>query len=302
MLREAVNSAIVPLMDDLMGAMYTMAMANDAHMGFLKVANCDGYYRPPPQAVSPPIAGHKKTLPASVNNVRSMHHLLLKLSFPNASICILTEAESDPSRSPTRRNILMAMEWLTKGCWSGDSLVFYYAGQYHPCSTITTMEMKKMRMSVAGKILDNEVNTILVASLPHGAKLHSIMDTCFSGTLLDLPYLCRINRGGFYKWEDHHPSHVVALYGGTSGGRAICISACDDHQNSADTSRHYTKCYLSSQLQEVLADGGLIYLQWQSPSVAWILRFGPVGHIRRHSGSYIKTTSYQRWQDERLGS
>nr|GEY58407.1 hypothetical protein [Tanacetum cinerariifolium] len=38
------------------------------------------------------------------------------------------EAESDPSRSPTRRNILMAMEWLTKGCWSGDSLVFYYAG------------------------------------------------------------------------------------------------------------------------------------------------------------------------------
>ncbi|GJX90805.1 hypothetical protein Tco_0344131 [Tanacetum coccineum] len=90
--------------------------------------------------------------------------------------------------------------------------------------------------SVAGKILDDEVNTILVAPLPHGAKLHSIMDTCFSGTLLDLPYLCRINREGFYKWEDHHPSHVVALYGGASGGRAICISACDDHQNSADTS------------------------------------------------------------------
>ncbi|GKD66302.1 pachytene checkpoint protein 2, partial [Tanacetum coccineum] len=27
---------------------------------------------------------------------------------------------------------------------------------------------------VAGKILDDEVNTILVAPLPHGAKLHSI--------------------------------------------------------------------------------------------------------------------------------
>ncbi|GJU42962.1 putative, caspase-like domain protein [Tanacetum coccineum] len=232
----------------------------------------DGYYRPPPQAVSPPIAyhngynsnfyqqppmvhekkravlcgvtyrGHKKTLPASVNNVRSMHQLLLKLGFPNSSIRILTEEESDPNRSPTRRNMLMAMEWLMKGCRSGDSLVFYYAG--HGSHVVDYNGDEKdgydeaicpVDYSVAGKILDDEVNSILVAPLPHGAKLHSIMDTCFSGTLLDLPYLCRINRGGFYKWEDHHPSHV-ASYGGTSGGRAICISACDDHQNSADTS------------------------------------------------------------------
>nr|GEV60152.1 hypothetical protein [Tanacetum cinerariifolium] len=177
----------------------------------------DDYYRPPPQAVSPPIAyangynsnfyqqpsmvhekkravlcgvtyrGHKKTLPASVNNVRSMHQLLLKLGFPNSSIRILTEEEADPNRSPTRRNILMAIEWLMKGCRSGDSLVFYYAG--------------------------------------HGSH---VVD--YNGDEKD-----GINRGGFYKWEDHHPSHV-ASYGGTSGGRAICISACDDHQNSADTS------------------------------------------------------------------
>lgn len=50
-----------------------------------------------------------------------------------------------------------------------------------------------------------------------------------------LKFTFYVRRGGFYKWEDHHPSHV-APYGGTSGGRAICISACDDHQNSADTS------------------------------------------------------------------
>lgn len=46
----------------------------------------------------------------------------------------------------------------------------------------------------SGKILDDEVNAILVAPLPHGAILHSIMDTCFSGTLLDLPFLCRIDQ------------------------------------------------------------------------------------------------------------
>lgn len=186
--------------------------------------------------------GHKKTLPASINNVRNMHQLLVKTGFPNASIRILTEEESDPTRTPTRRNILMAMEWLTKGCRSGDSLVFYYAGHGSHVTDNNGDEkdgydeaLCPVDYSVAGKILDDEVNEILVAPLPHGAILHSIMDTCFSGTLLDLPFLCRINRGGFYKWEDHHPSHV-ASYGGTSGGKAICISACDDHQNSADTS------------------------------------------------------------------
>ncbi|MFS7970710.1 hypothetical protein Hanom_Chr09g00824101 [Helianthus anomalus] len=55
-----------------------------------------------------------------------------------------------------------------------------------------------------------------------------------------LPYNCHIiffllhcttPREGFYKWEDQHSSHVSP-----HGGKAICISACDDHQYSADTS------------------------------------------------------------------
>ncbi|KAI3715830.1 hypothetical protein L6452_22818 [Arctium lappa] len=217
----------------------------------------NGYDRPKPQMYqqSPQVhekkravlcgvtyKGHIKTLDASINNVRSMNQLLVKLGFPNASIRILTEEESDPTRTPTRRNILMALEWLTKGCRSGDSLVFYYAGHgsHVPDGNGDEKDgfdeaLCPVDYSVSGKILDDEINAIIVAPLPHGVILHSIMDTCFSGTLLDLPFLCRINRGGFYKWEDHHPSHVSS-YGGTSGGKAICISACDDHQNSADTS------------------------------------------------------------------
>ncbi|KAD2393050.1 hypothetical protein E3N88_40027 [Mikania micrantha] len=186
--------------------------------------------------------GHRKTLPASVNNVRRMHRLLLKLGFPNASIRILTEEESDLTRTPTRNNIRTAMEWLTKGSRSGDSLVFYYAGHGSHVRDVNGDENDGFDEAICpvdyrkyGKILDDEVNDILVAPLPHGATLHSIMDTCFSGTLLDLPFLCRIDRRGLYNWEDHNPSHVTQ-YGGTSGGKAICISACDDHQNSADTS------------------------------------------------------------------
>ncbi|KAI7744213.1 hypothetical protein M8C21_019460, partial [Ambrosia artemisiifolia] len=184
-----------------------------------------GYYnsRPPPQAVSPPQAygygynnqynqqaherkravlcgvtykGHPKTLTASVTNVKSMHQLLLKLGFPNASIRILTEEQSEPTRTPTRHNILMALEWLTKGSRSGDSLVFYYAGHGSHVADVNGDERDGLDEAIC-------------------------------------PVDYRIGcREGFYKWEDQIPSHHVSPY----GGKAICISACDDHQNSADTS------------------------------------------------------------------
>ncbi|KAI3815367.1 hypothetical protein L1987_15033 [Smallanthus sonchifolius] len=185
--------------------------------------------------------GHRKTLPGSINNVRFMHHLLLKRGFPHASIHVLTEDESDPTRIPTRYNMLVALKWLTDGSQSGDSLVFYYAGHGSQMPDLNGDEkdgrdeaLCPVDYSVSGRILDDEVNAILVAPLPHGVKLHSIMDTCCSGTILDLSFLCRVDWRGYYNWEDQHPSHAYQ-YGGTSGGKAICISACDDHQKSADT-------------------------------------------------------------------
>ena len=46
----------------------------------------------------------------------------------------------------------------------------------------------------SGVIVDDEVNETLVRPLPRGAKLHAVVDACHSGTILDLPYLCRFNR------------------------------------------------------------------------------------------------------------
>lgn len=40
-----------------------------------------------------------------------------------------------------------------------------------------------------------------------------------------------LSRDGFYQWEEHQLTNK-----GTSGGKALCISACADDQNSADTS------------------------------------------------------------------
>lgn len=110
------------------------------------------------------------------------------------------EEESDPTRTPTRHNITMALKWLTKASQSGDSLVFYYAGHGSHVPDVNGDEkdgldeaLCPVDYSVSGKILDDEINRILVAPLPHGVTLHGIMDTCYSGTLLDLPFLCRVD-------------------------------------------------------------------------------------------------------------
>ncbi|WVY93143.1 hypothetical protein V8G54_032231 [Vigna mungo] len=46
-------------------------------------------------------------------------------------------------------------------------------------------------------------------------------------------FLLSTNRKGYYGWEDHRNPRA---YKGTRGGLAVCISACDDDGNAADTS------------------------------------------------------------------
>ncbi|XP_051146601.1 metacaspase-3-like [Andrographis paniculata] len=184
--------------------------------------------------------GHRQSLDGSINDVLSMKKLLMeKFGFPSASIVVLTE-EQDYRHIPTKKNIRTALNWLVQGCKPGDSLVFHYSGHGSQVRDHDGDELDGYDESLLpvdyeteGRILDDEINATIVRPLPRGATLHSIIDTCFSGTFLDLPNVCRINRDGYYKWEDQRVAH--SAFKGTSGGYAICISACDDHQNSGDT-------------------------------------------------------------------
>ena len=45
-----------------------------------------------------------------------------------------------------------------------------------------------------GKIVDDEINERIVKPIPRGVRLHAIIDACHSGTVLDLPFLCRMDR------------------------------------------------------------------------------------------------------------
>ncbi|XP_042491995.1 metacaspase-3-like [Macadamia integrifolia] len=219
----------------------------------------NGYYPPLP---APPISypssvvgrGRKKALlcgvsykgkrfelKGSINDVNCMRYFLVqRLGFPNESVLVLTEDEPHPDKIPTKRNIQQALQWLIHDCKPGDSLVFHYSGHGSQQPNLNGDEIDgydetlcPLDYQTAGMIIDDEINATIVKPLPRGATLHAIIDACHSGTVLDLPFVCKINRDGAHWWQDQ--SCPSGVYKGTSGGLALCFSACDDSQTSADT-------------------------------------------------------------------
>ncbi|CAA3007555.1 Hypothetical predicted protein [Olea europaea subsp. europaea] len=230
-------------------------------------SNNYNYYAPPPAPIpaptqynhappsQPPSAhGHKKAviigisyknskneLKGCINDAKCMKFMLVnRFRFPEASILMLTEEETDRYKIPTKHNIRMAMSWLVQGCQPGDSLVFHYSGHGSQQRNYTGDEIDgydetlcPLDFETQGMIVDDEINATIVRPLPRGVKLHAIIDSCHSGTMLDLPFLCRMERTGRYSWEDHRPRS--GAWKGTNGGEVISFSGCDDDQTSADT-------------------------------------------------------------------
>lgn len=148
----------------------------------------------------------------------------------------------------------MALTWLVAGCRAGDSLVFHYSGHGSQQRNYNGDEVDgfdetlcPLDFQTSGMIVDDEINDIIVKPLPPGVKLHAIIDACHSGTMLDLPFLCRMDRTGQYVWEDHRPRS--GRWKGTSGGEVVSFSGCDDYQTSADT----------SALSKVTSTGAMTY-------------------------------------------
>jgi len=93
----------------------------------------------------------------------------------------------------------MALFWLVQGCQPGDSLVFHYSGHGSQQRSYEEADgydetICPLDFETQGMIVDDEINQAIVRPIPRGAKLHALVDACHSGTVLDLPFLCRMNR------------------------------------------------------------------------------------------------------------
>ncbi|CAN6294851.1 unnamed protein product [Urochloa humidicola] len=258
--------------------------------------------------------GTSYELTGTLNDVKEMRRLLVdKFGFPNSCILELTEKERDPRRVPTRENLLLAMRWLTEGCTSGDSLVFHFAGHGVQHVDLNGDEVDGYDEALcpvdfrrSGNILDDEINETIVRPLGRGVKLHAIVDTCHSGTILDLSYLCRMSRTGYWQWENQYP-------GGNgkgkrpNGGLVISISGCRDDQKSADTSGFPESASIGAMMDSFIhavnAEPGTTYGRLMSAMRARIRDGHGSRRLPGKFGSYVrKMTASSGVQEPQLCS
>ncbi|KAF8217787.1 caspase domain-containing protein [Mycena galopus ATCC 62051] len=129
------------------------------------------------------------------DDVYKMRDLLLDhYEYTSSEITILVDDRNDGHVQPTRNNILAAIYEFVKDVKGGDQLCFYYCGQSTQIPARSTNEedgMDECLVPLDGlqmRIVNNELHHTLVRPLPAGSQLVAILDTCHSGSLLDLKH------------------------------------------------------------------------------------------------------------------
>ncbi|KAF9401762.1 Ca(2+)-dependent cysteine protease, partial [Podila epigama] len=154
-----------------------------------KLSNCQGRKRALFVGIN--YFGQSAELRGCTNDVKNIKQFVIeRFGFREEDSVTLTDDAQDPTRVPTRSNILAAMAWLVKDAQPNDS---GHGGQARDedgdeedgyDETIYPVDHEQ-----AGIILDDDMHEILVKPLPAGCRLTAIMDCCHSGSALDLPYI-----------------------------------------------------------------------------------------------------------------
>ncbi|KAJ7310088.1 peptidase C14, caspase domain-containing protein [Mycena albidolilacea] len=120
--------------------------------------------------------------------------LIDTFEYRDSDITVLIDDGNAGHVQPTRENILAAIGDLVKDAKPGDHFVFHYCGHSTQIKNRSNTEEDGMDEclvpadGVDKRIVDNELNKALVLPLPSGCQLVAVLDTCHSGSLLDLKH------------------------------------------------------------------------------------------------------------------
>ncbi|KAH9968497.1 caspase domain-containing protein [Lactifluus volemus] len=133
-------------------------------------------------------------LEGAFDDVERYRELLINTyGYRPEDVCVLKDDPDFPEHSqPTRANIIRELKKLVSGAASGDRFTFFYSGHSGQRPAVNDQEeedgLDEMIIpSDEQPIIDDELKAMLVP-IPVGCNLLAILDTCHSGTLLDLPH------------------------------------------------------------------------------------------------------------------
>eukprot|EP00980_Cylindrotheca_fusiformis_P025431 scaffold13706_cov98-Cylindrotheca_fusiformis.AAC.1 len=105
---------------------------------------------------------------------------------------------------PTKANIEMAFELMTMQSDPGDVVFIYYSGHGRQYEDLDGDEIDGMDEAIlpcdfetAGPIIDDDIYRQFVLPMREGVHVVSLMDSCHSGTGMDLPYEITVGETSF---------------------------------------------------------------------------------------------------------
>ncbi|KAJ6497958.1 caspase domain-containing protein [Mycena vitilis] len=176
--------------------------------------------------------GNYRELAAAHSDVGKMRGLLLEVyNYTPVEITVLLDDGIPGHIQPTRVNILAAIADLVRDVKEGDQLFFHYSGHStqvdNPRSNSEEDGKDECLVPLDGEdqmIVDNELHRALVKPLPPGSHLVAVLDTCHSGSLLDLKHY-RCNRVPVpWLWRGKRNSEPIRNAVVRRGARLLTLS------------------------------------------------------------------------------
>ena len=173
--------------------------------------------------------GTSSQLNGCINDANHLKTFLMdKCGYLSENIMMLTD--DTPNSRPTKQNIINSFTTLVNKAKNEQftELWLSYSGHGSYVTDTNGDEADKqdevlcpIDYATAGMIVDDYIYANLVAKLPSTACLFSLIDSCHSGTVLDLPYIYN----SALITNNNNKNHVANV---------VSISGCRDDQTSAD--------------------------------------------------------------------
>jgi len=188
-------------------------------------------------------------LKGAIPDAKNMFNFLTTYhNFNSQNIMMLTD--DNKNNMPTKNNIIKAMQWLVSGAKAGDTLFFMFSGHGGQTRDLDGDEDDGLDELIypcdyqrSGRILDDDIHSIMVSKIVDGVRLIGLMDCCHSGTGMDLPH--EVTAHGtkptnYQQSQKYRRSKNNRRTGKPTGkmspGLTVCFSACTDSQQSGDLS------------------------------------------------------------------
>ncbi|KAG8903277.1 cytochrome c oxidase subunit 1 [Tulasnella sp. 403] len=189
--------------------------------------------------------GNQMRLQSARTDAENWRSILIKYYNYKAEDIVLMTDSAETAYQPTYENIERELKELVRDVRSGDRRFLFVACHVRgpPERSFTELDFKDeailtitpwegRKPGVYRPIKDNDIKKWIVDPLVSGSFLTAVIDTCHSGTLLDLPYQVDLSTegegGGIAFKEARRDTAIMQL----SAGSVVCVSACADHQEA----------------------------------------------------------------------